>query len=111
MKRHLEENFFEGGELDDVDDVMMIRTFVSSIIYSKEIDNWKINWPTDTKYMLRLRRLLVFIKRRMERRFTVTIATNSAVNTVNQMIHSDDETAMLSYFRRWSYCFLILCYP
>ena len=48
MKRHLQENFFEGGERDDVDDVMMIRTFVSSIIYSKEIDNWIINWPTDT---------------------------------------------------------------
>ena len=48
MKRHLQENFLEGGERDDVDDVMMIRTSVSSIIYSKEIDNWIINWPTDT---------------------------------------------------------------
>ena len=48
MKRHLEENFFEGGKRDDVDDIMMIRTSVSSIIYSKEIDNWIINWPTDT---------------------------------------------------------------
>ena len=48
MKRHLQENFFEGGELDDVNDVMMIRTSVSSIIYSKEIDNWIINWPTET---------------------------------------------------------------
>ena len=48
MKRHLQEFFLEGGERDDVDDVMMIRTSVSSIIYSKEIDNWIINWPTDT---------------------------------------------------------------
>ena len=45
MKRHLQENFLEGGERDDVDDVMMIRTSVSSIIYSKEIDNWITNWP------------------------------------------------------------------
>ena len=74
--------------------------------------NW--TWPTHRtptnisatvkliiKYMLRVPRRLFFIKRRMERRFTVTIATNSAVNTVNQMIHStDDETIMLSYFRR-----------
>ena len=37
-------NFFWGGERDDVDE----RTSVSSIIYSKEIDNWIINWPTDT---------------------------------------------------------------
>ena len=43
MKRHLEEIFFEGEERDDVDDIMMIRTSVSSIIYSKEIDNWIIN--------------------------------------------------------------------
>ena len=48
MKRHLQENFFEGRKRDDVDDVMMIRTSVSSFIYSKEIDNWIINWPTDT---------------------------------------------------------------
>ena len=46
----------------------------------------------------------------MERRFTVTIATNSAVNTVNQIVHSDDETTMLSYFRCWCCCFLSLCY-
>ena len=50
MKRHLEEIFFffqgrGGGERDDVDDIIMIRTSVSSIIYSKEIDNWIINWP------------------------------------------------------------------
>ena len=46
MKRHLEEIFFwgGGGERDDVDE----RTSVSSIIYSKEIDTWIINWPTDT---------------------------------------------------------------
>ena len=63
-----------------------------------------------TKYMLRVRRLLFFIKIMMARRFTAAIATNSTVNTVNQMIHSDDETTMLSYFRRWCDCFLILCY-
>ena len=44
LKTHLEEKFFEGGY-----DVMMIRTSASeSIIYSKEKDNWIINWPTDT---------------------------------------------------------------
>ena len=50
-----------------------------------------------TKYMLRVRRLLFFIKRMMERRFTVTIATHPAVNTVNQMMHSDKEINILSW--------------
>ena len=50
-----------------------------------------------TKYILRVRRLLFFIKRMMERRFTVTIATHSAVNTVNKMKHSDKEIIILSW--------------
>ena len=29
---------------------VMIGTFVSSIIYSKEFANWIINWPTETAF-------------------------------------------------------------
>ena len=44
-----------------------------------------------TKYMPRVRRLLFFIKRMIDRRFTVTIATDSIRNTANQALHSDKE--------------------
>ena len=45
--------------------------------------------------MFRVQRLLFFIKRMMERMFTVTIATNSAVNKETQMMHSDKEKIIL----------------
>ena len=48
------------------------------------------------KYMLRVRRLLCFVERVMEKRLTVTIATNSAVNTVNKMMNSNKEIIILS---------------
>ena len=44
-----------------------------------------------TKYMPRVRRLLFFIKRMIDRRFTVTIATATARNAANQIMHSDEE--------------------
>ena len=50
-----------------------------------------------TKYMLRVRGLFFFIKRMMEMRFTVTIATHSAVNTLKKMMHSDKEIFILSW--------------
>ena len=44
-----------------------------------------------TKYIPRVRRLLFFIKRMIDRRFTITIATDSIRNTANQALHSDKE--------------------
>ena len=41
-----------------------------------------------TKY---IPRVLFFIKRMIDRRFTVTIATDSIRNTANQALHSDKE--------------------
>ena len=46
MKTHLKEIVFEKAERDVM--MMMIRTFVNYIIYSKDFDNWIINWLTDT---------------------------------------------------------------
>ena len=45
-----------------------------------------------TRYMARVRRLRFFIKRMIDRRFTVTIATHTVRDTANQVMHSDDET-------------------
>ena len=47
-----------------------------------------------TKYMPRVRRLLFFIKRMIDRRFTVTIATDSIRNTANQALHSNKEISV-----------------
>ena len=56
----------------------------------------KINAPTNlstmvrfiTRYMARVRRLRVFfIKRTLDRRFTVTIATDMVKDTASQVMH------------------------
>ena len=52
-----------------------------------------------TKYTPRVRRLLFFMKRMIDRRFTVTIATAPARNAENQMMHSDEENIMDFSFR------------
>ena len=52
-----------------------------------------------TKYMPRVRRLLFFIKRMIDRRFTVTIATATARNAANQIMHSDEENIVDFSFR------------
>ena len=51
------------------------------------------------KYMPRVRRLLFFIKRMIDRRFTVTIATATARNVANQIMHSDEENIVDFSFR------------
>ena len=50
-----------------------------------------------TKYMARVRRLLFFIKRMIDRKFTITTATDTARNTANQVMHSDEED-ILDFF-------------
>ena len=50
-----------------------------------------------TKYMARVRRLLFFIKRMIDRKFTITIATDAVRNTANQVMHSDEED-ILDFF-------------
>ena len=40
-----------------------------------------------TRYMARVRRLRFFIKRMIDRRFTVTIATDMVRNTASQVMH------------------------
>ena len=52
-----------------------------------------------TKYMPRVRRLLFFMKRMIDRRFTVTIATVTARNVANQIMHSDEENILDFSFR------------
>ena len=52
-----------------------------------------------TKYMLRVRRLLFVMKRMIDRRFTVTIATVTARNAANQIMHSDEENIVDFSFR------------
>ena len=52
-----------------------------------------------TKYMPRVRRLLVFMKRMIDRRFTVTIATATPRNAANQKMHSDEENIVDFSFR------------
>ena len=52
-----------------------------------------------TKYMPRVRRLLFFIKRMIDRRFTVTIATATARYAANQIMHSDEENIVDFSFR------------
>ena len=49
-----------------------------------------------TRYMARVRRLRFFIKRMIDRRFTVTIATHTVRDTANQVMHSDDETRSMT---------------
>ena len=44
-----------------------------------------------TKYILRERRFLFFIKMMIDRRFTVTIATDTVRNAANQVMHSGEE--------------------
>ena len=55
-----------------------------------------------TRYMARVRRLRVFIKRMIDIRFTVTIATDMVRNTANQVMHSDEENIVD--------CFLLLLF-
>ena len=43
-----------------------------------------------TRYMTQVRRLRFFIKRTSDRRFTVTIATDTVRNTASQVMYSDD---------------------
>ena len=45
-----------------------------------------------TKYILRERRFLFFIKMMIDRRFTVTIATDIVRNAANQVMHSGEES-------------------
>ena len=45
-----------------------------------------------TKYILRERRVLFFIKMMIDRRFTVTTATDTVRNAANQVIHSGEES-------------------
>ena len=52
-----------------------------------------------TKYMPRVRRLLFFMKRMIDRRFTVTIATATARNAANQIMHSGEENIVDFSFR------------
>ena len=52
-----------------------------------------------TKYMPRVRRLLFFMKRMIDRRFTVTIATATARNAANQVMHSDEKSIVDFSFR------------
>ena len=52
-----------------------------------------------TKYIPRVRRLLFFIKRMIDRRFTVTIATATARIEANQIMHSDEEKIVDFSFR------------
>ena len=52
-----------------------------------------------TKYMPRVRRLLLFMKRMIDRRFTVTIATATPRNAANQIMHSDEENIVDFSFR------------
>ena len=52
-----------------------------------------------TRYMPRVRRLLFFIKRMIDRRFTVTIATATARSAANQIMHSDEENIVDFSFR------------
>ena len=47
-----------------------------------------------TRYMARVRRLRFFIKRTIDRRFIVAIATHTVRNTAIQVMHSDDESSM-----------------
>ena len=57
-----------------------------------------------TKYMARVRRLLFFIKTMIDRKFTITIATDSVRNTANQVMHSEgdilDSFLFASNFKR-----------
>ena len=52
-----------------------------------------------TKYMPWVRRLLFFMKRMIDSRFTVTIATATARNAANQIMHSDEENIVDFSFR------------
>ena len=54
------------------------------------------------RYMARVRRLRFFIKRMIDRRFTVTIATHTVRVTANQVMHSDEDNCMT--------CFLLLLF-
>ena len=53
-----------------------------------------------TRYMEPVRRLRLFIKRTIDRRFTVTIATDTVRNAANQVMHKDD--IMACYFFRFT---------
>ena len=48
-----------------------------------------------TRYILRLRRLLFFIKTITVRTLNVTIATDSVINPVSQAMHSGEEKGIL----------------
>ena len=51
-----------------------------------------------TKYMPRVRRSLFVTKRMIDRRFTVTIATETVRNAANQVMHSDVESIVDNFF-------------
>ena len=62
-----------------------------------------------TKYMARVRRLVFFIKRMIDSKFTITIATDTVRNTANQVMHSDEEDILdpflfASNFKRSPIC-------
>ena len=72
----------------------------------RSLNGWKCeNPPTNisamvrliTRYIARVRRLRFFIKRMIDRRFTVTIATDTVRNTANQVMHSDEENNMTCF--------------
>ena len=51
-----------------------------------------------TKYIPRVRRSLFVMKRMIDRRFTVTIATETVRNAANQVMHSDVESIVDNFF-------------
>ena len=53
-----------------------------------------------TRYMARVRRLRFYIKITIDRRFAVTIATDTERNTASQVMHQDD--IMPCYFFRFT---------
>ena len=50
-----------------------------------------------TRYMARVRRLRFFIKRMIDRRFTVTIATDMVRNTASQVMHSTESWLVIVF--------------
>ena len=50
-----------------------------------------------TKYMARVRRLVFFIKRMIDSKFTITIATDTVRKTANQVMHSDEDDILDSF--------------
>ena len=84
----------------------MAHLALSKIVKVKDITptNMSATVKFITKYMARVRRLLFFIKTMIDRKFTITIATDSVRNTANQVMHSEgdilDSFLFASNFKR-----------